>query len=367
MLEIALHHKFAANHDQPDLDLTFTAPPGLTVLYGASGSGKTSVINAVAGLLRPDRGRIAVKGVALCDTDQGIWQPAHQRGLGYVFQEARLFPHLTVRQNLKYGAWFARGCPAGPGFDQVVDMLGIGPLLDRRPGALSGGEKQRVAIGRALLARPRLLLADEPLAALDPARKAEILPYFERLRDEGVLPILYVCHAPEEVARLATTVVALDQGRVQHIGPAEEVLANPDFTPQGPRAVGALLQASIVRHHDDGLSELVVGGQPFFVPQLAQAPGHRLRLRIAAQDVILARSVPRDISALNVLSGAVEEIRPGKGPQSKGSAIIAIRTPAGRVLARITQRSLKAMGLEQGQPLHAIVKTVAIAPQDIGA
>ncbi|MDG1129166.1 MAG: molybdenum ABC transporter ATP-binding protein, partial [Paracoccaceae bacterium] len=214
-LQVSLRHQFAGF----DLDVAFEAPPGVTVLFGPSGSGKSTVINAVAGLLRPDRGRIVTDDLVLLDTDARRVLPPHKRRLGYVFQEGRLFPHLSVRQNLLFGRWFAPRDARGESLDRVVELLGLEHLLDRRPGALSGGEKQRVAIGRALLAAPRLILADEPLAALDETRKAEILPYFERLRDEVAVPILYVSHASAEVARLATTVVALRAGRVAAVGP----------------------------------------------------------------------------------------------------------------------------------------------------
>ncbi len=219
MLSVALTHTFPGF----SLDVAFEAPSGITALVGPSGAGKTSVINAVAGLLRPATGRIILDGVVLLDTAAKIMVPPHRRRVGYVFQEGRLFPHLTVRQNLLFGRWFAPSpggqVEAGPDLAQVTDLLGIGPLLARRPAALSGGEKQRVALGRALLARPRLLLLDEPLAALDEARKAELLPYIERLRDEARVPILYVSHAPAEVERLATTVVRMEGGRVVDQGP----------------------------------------------------------------------------------------------------------------------------------------------------
>jgi len=222
MLRIAVRHAF----ETFTLDVDFEAPPGITVLFGRSGSGKTTIINAVAGLLMPDAGRITVGDLTLLDTARGVRLPPHHRRLGYIFQEGRLFPHLTVRQNLKYGAWFApKGAPRED-IGRVVELLGIGHLLERRPGALSGGEKQRVSIGRAVLSAPRLILADEPLAALDDARKAEILPYFERLRDEVSVPILYVSHAASEVARLATNVVGLDAGRVIRQGSAAEVLGD---------------------------------------------------------------------------------------------------------------------------------------------
>ncbi len=356
-----------------DLEVDFDAPSGLTALFGgASGTGKTSVVNAVAGLSRPDQARIAVGDWTLCDTTRHYHLPPHKRRLGYIFQEGRLFPHLTVRQNLRYGgAWFTRQHGPGDDMGRVVEMLGIGPLLDRRPpGALSGGEKQRVAIGRALLAKPRLILADEPLAALDEARKAEILPYFERLRDEAGIPILYVSHSPPaEVARLATTVVALERGKVARMAPPPgELFSDPGFRPPaGPRAIGAVLEARIAAHHDDGLTELDAGGVSLFLPpHVAEPPhGHPVRVRIAAQDVTLSLDAPGRISALNILSGTVDEVQAG-GEGGPG-AVVALTTPAGRVLARVTRRSVAALDLRPGLACHAIVKTVSIAPGgDVG-
>lgn len=359
MLEVRLRHDFGGFA----LDVEFSAPPGVTVLFGRSGSGKTSVVNALAGLLRPDAGRIAVGGRVLLDTEAEVNMPPHRRRLGYVFQDARLFPHLSVRQNLRYGAFFApRGAPPAD-FDAVVQMLGIGPLLDRRPGALSGGERQRIAIGRALLAAPALILADEPLAALDEARKAEILPYFERLRDAVAVPILYVSHSASEVARLATTVIALDSGRVVAQGPAAQVLGDPAVTPAGVREAGALILARVVRHEDDGLSLLDAGGIALILPRVAAPPATTLRLRIAAHDVILSRTRPEGLSALNILPGSVHEVRLGDGP----GAMVSIDTDAGRILARITRRSAESLGLVPGTTVHAVVKTVAVAPADVGA
>lgn len=358
MLSVDLHHPM----DGFDLDVSFDAPQGLTVLFGRSGSGKTTVINAVAGLLRAERARVAVNGQTLADTARGIWLPPHKRRLGYVFQEGRLFPHLTVKQNLRFGQWFAPKDAPRESLDKVVEMLGIGALLTRRPASLSGGEKQRVAIGRALLASPRLILADEPLAALDEARKAEILPYFERLRDETDIPILYVSHSPAEVARLATTLVALDGGKVVRQGPAVEVLGDPMFTPDGVRSVGAVIEARVAMHHDDGLSELDAGGTSLFLPHVAQESGTLLRVRIAAQDVMLSLKEPQDVSALNILEGRVDQVRAGDGP----GAIVSLDTNAGRVLARVTRRSVNAMGLKPGLKVYAVVKTVSIAPQDVG-
>jgi len=358
-LSVKISHRF----DGFNLDVSFHAPAGVTVLFGGSGSGKTTVVNAVAGLIKPNSGRVAVDDSVLFDTDRRQWLAPHKRRLGYVFQEGRLFPHLTVRQNLLYGRWFAPKSAPREDLDHVVEMLGIGHILKRHPAMLSGGEKQRVAIGRALLASPKLILADEPLAALDHARKAEILPYFERLRDEVSVPILYVSHSAAEVARLATTVVALQDGRVVGQGPAAEVLGDPMVTPLGARAAGAMLVATVVAHHSDGLSELDAGGVRLLLPKVSHATGKRIRVRIAAQDVLLSRERPKGLSALNVLPGTVELVRSGAGP----GAIVSIDTQAGRVLARVTRRSAKALGLAKGVKCHAIIKTVAVAPEDVSA
>lgn len=357
-LSVALHHPLGAL----TLDVAFDAPPGVTVLFGRSGSGKTTVVNAVAGLLKPARGRISLGDHVLQDSDRGIWLPPHRRRLGYVFQDARLFPHLSVRQNLLYGRRFAPRRTEMEPEARVVEMLGIGPLLDRRPGALSGGERQRVALGRALLSAPQAILADEPMAALDEARKAEILPYFERLRDEVAIPILYVSHSAAEVARLATTVVVLQDGRVIRQGTTEEVLSDPSVTPLGARAAGAILSARVVAHHADGLTELDAGGARLLLPRTLHPIGTQLRLRIAAQEVIVSRARPEGLSALNILPGTVEQIRTGDGP----GALVSIRTRAGTVLARITRRSAAALALIEGADCHAVIKSVAIAPEDIG-
>lgn len=355
-LEVTLRHDFGSFR----LDLAFEAPDGLTVLFGRSGSGKSSVIKAVAGLLSPDEGRIAVGERVLLDRGARIDLPLHRRRIGYIFQEPRLFPHLSVRRNLTYGRAFAARKAPQAEVDRVVEMLGLGPLLTRRPGALSGGEQSRVSIGRALLSGPEILLADEPLAALDEARKEEILPYFERLRDAAEVPILYVSHSVQEVARLATTVIALQDGRVTRAGPAVEVFADPAFSPTGPRDAGALFAARIVAHHDDGLTEVAAGEARFHLPRTPGKPGDPLRLRIAAQDVMLAHGAPEGLSALNILPGTITAIREGAGP----GVLISLATPAGPMLASITRRSLSAMGLDVGTPCHAIIKSVAIAPRE---
>lgn len=344
------------------LSATFDAPTGITVLFGRSGAGKTAIINAVAGLSKPDTGRIRLQDKPLFDHDRSIWLPPHKRRIGYVFQEGRLFPHLTVAQNLNFGRWFAPKGEPRENPHTVIEMLGIGNLLDRRPTALSGGEKARVALGRALLSAPQMVLADEPLAALDEARKEDILPYFERLRDEVSIPVLYVSHSASEVARLATTVVALEAGQVTHVGPATEVLGDPAVTPLGPREAGALLNARFVRQHADGLTELQAGGCPLFIPSVNCTPGQTVRVRIAAHDVILSRKMPEQVSALNILKGTVLKLRDGAGP----GVLISLQTQAGTILARVTRRSAKALGLAPGAECHAMIKTVAVARGNIG-
>lgn len=357
-LSVAIRHRFPGFA----LDVAFDAPAGVTALFGRSGSGKTTVVNAVAGLLRPDAGRIVLDGEPLFDQDRRCWLPPHRRRVGYVFQEDRLFPHLDVRRNLRYGQWFS-GVQQPEEFDRVVELLGIRGLLHRRPAALSGGEKQRVSIGRALLSHPHILLMDEPLAALDEPRKAEILPYLERLRDETRMPILYVSHLVGEVARLATTVVALEAGRVVRAGPAAEVLSDPEAVPAlGVREAGSILTGRVAAHHPDGLTEIAVAAGNLFLPRVAAAPGSRLRIRVAAQDVILSRTRPEGLSALNILPGRVASLRRGEGP----GVICRVSLGDESLLARITQRSAIALDLAPGTPCFAIVKAVSVAREDVG-
>jgi molybdate transport system ATP-binding protein len=356
MLDVAVRHRLG----NFALDVAFRAPLGLTALFGRSGSGKTTVVNAVAGILRPDAGRIALGDRVLFDERLNL--PPWKRRVGYVFQDSRLFPHLTVRQNLLYGRWFApKG--DGPTLETVVDLLGIGALLARRPTLLSGGERQRVAIGRALLARPELLLMDEPLAAIDEARKAEVLPYLERIRDATTVPVLYVSHSVAEVARLATTVVLIDGGRVVGQGTAAEVLSDPgSVAALGPREMGAVIEARIAGQEADGLTRLDGTAGPILVPQVAGAVGTRVRLRVQAQDVMIALTRPEGLSAQNILPAVVREVRIGDGP----GALVQLSVGGEVILARITRRSAVVLGLAPGLACFAVLKTVAIAPGDIG-
>ncbi len=357
-LSVRLQHRLPGL----ELDVAFDAPAGVTVLFGPSGAGKTSVINAVAGLLKPDHAKIELDGSVLTDTANLRYLPPHDRRIGYIFQEARLFPHLSVRQNLLYGAWARRVQRQSSRFDDLVDLMGLGALLKRYPMHLSGGETQRVAIGRALLADPDLILADEPLASLDDARKEEILPYFERLRDDVKIPFLYVSHDAREVARLATIVVVLKDGRVQRQGTATDVLGDPAVVPVGDQAAGAVLEARVVSHHEDGLTELAAGETPIFLRRVSAPVGAVLRVRIAARDVILTTSQPTDVSTLNILKAKIAGIT----ETQDHAAIVALDTKAGRILATVTQRSVARLSLEPGQDCHALIKTVAIASGNIG-
>jgi molybdate transport system ATP-binding protein len=339
------------------LDVQFDAPAGVTAIFGKSGSGKTTLVNAIAGLTRPDAGRISVYDKVLFDQVARVNVPVAQRRVGYVFQDARLFPHLSVQRNLTYGGNHDAA--------RVIDLLGLGPLLDRRPAGLSGGERQRVALGRALMCDPQILLMDEPLAALDAPRKAEILPYVERLRDETRVPIIYVSHDVSEVARLATTIVVLDVGRVAVAGPVGQVLSRPDVVPLlGTRAAGAVIEMRVAgRLLDDDLTELQFSGGRLLMPGHLGALGQALRLRIPAQDVILSRVAPKGISALNVLPVTITDIVPGRGP---GMAV-GLRAGDDQLLARVTKRSAGRMELAVGMQIFAIIKATAVGPEDIGS
>jgi molybdate transport system ATP-binding protein len=345
-----------------DLSAAFESSGRLTALYGASGSGKTSLINIIAGLIRPDRGKVSVDGKVLSDSDAGIFVPPHRRGIGYVFQEARLFPHLTVDQNLRYGRWFTAPARRYVGHGDVVELLGIGHLLKRMPHNLSGGERQRVAIGRALLASPRLLLMDEPLASLDDARKAEILPFIERLRDEANVPIVYVSHSITEVLRLATDVIVLSAGRVVAAGPAAAVLADRALLADADKGEAGSLIELTVRSHDDefGLTELNSAQGIWRLPRIAAEAGRKLRVRVRARDVMLATQEPKGISALNVLACTIQ----GIAETSAADALVTLESGRDIILARTTRKSIHDLKLKPGKKVFALVKSVTFDPND---
>ncbi|MGM4882283.1 molybdenum ABC transporter ATP-binding protein [Rhizobium leguminosarum] len=338
------------------LDAAFTSERGVTALFGRSGSGKTSMIRIIAGLARPDEGRVVLDGEPLTETATGIFVPKHRRRFGYVFQEARLFPHLSIRANLSYGRWFAARPAHGESFDHIVDLLGIETLLERSPAKLSGGEKQRVAIGRALLSSPRLLLMDEPLAALDDARKAEILPYLQRLRDETDIPIVYVSHSIAEVARLANQVVVMRDGKVEATGPAIDILSRPSAASER-REAGALLEGTVESF--DGLhrlSTIALKSCQLHIPGAALAPGKSVRIRIPSRDVMLATARPEGLSALNILEARIEAM------SSTEDGTVEIRLDCGGdiILSRITTLSCERLDLRLGRAVFAVIKTVAL-------
>ncbi|MFQ5619883.1 MAG: molybdenum ABC transporter ATP-binding protein [Rhodospirillales bacterium] len=345
------------------LDVRFAAEGGLTALFGRSGAGKTSLINLLAGLERPERGRISVDGHVLFDADAGIDVAPERRRLGYVFQEGRLFPHMSVRGNLTYGRRLAPPAGDGQDFDHVVDLLDLRRLLERRPRNLSGGEKQRVAIGRALLANPRLLLMDEPLASVDAARKDEVLSFIERLRDEVALPIVYVSHAMDDVIRLADTMVILSDGAVVADGAVEDLMSRLDLYPHtGRYEAGAVLTVTVAGQDlTFGLTELAFGANRLVVPRLDLPGGTALRVRIRARDVSLCLTPPEGISVLNIFEGRVLEIETGAGPMAD------VRLDIGApLIARLTRRSLHEMALEPGKTVHALIKAVAVDRPSLG-
>ncbi|MDR3299373.1 MAG: molybdenum ABC transporter ATP-binding protein [Candidatus Accumulibacter sp.] len=342
------------------LDVDLRLPEtGVTALFGPSGSGKTTLLRCIAGLERAPRGFLAVAGEVWQDEDQKRFLPTHQRPLGLVFQEASLFPHLSVRQNLEYGMKRAGNTDAA-GFDAMLRLLGIGALLERASGNLSGGERQRVAIARALLTRPRLLLMDEPLAALDLKRKQEILPYLERLHDELSIPVLYVSHAPNEVARLADYLVLIDNGRAVACGPLLETLARLDLSHAFGDDLGVVVEAVIAEHEADGLTRLEFPGGKLYVSERDKPLGSRTRCRIDASDVSLALAAHGDSSILNVLSATVTAVSPLSTP---GHALVQLRLHgdgAPLLLARVTERSCHALGIAPGREVVAQIKAVAL-------
>jgi molybdate transport system ATP-binding protein len=354
-LEIRLKHQ----QGNFRLDAAFQgAESGVTALYGPSGAGKTSIVNMVAGLLKPDIGRIAVNGLCLFDSVKHIDLPPEKRRIGYVFQDGRLLPHLSVRSNLTYGM---RRTPVDRRFikfDAVVDLLGIAHLLQRRPSRLSGGEKQRVAIGRALLTSPAMLLMDEPLASLDAARKAEVLPFIMRLGREFAIPILYVSHALDEILNLATRMVMIQEGRVLADGDLDDLLSRSDLQPHFGRTETESVISTVVDDPQDafGLTRLRFGDRILKVLRIEAAKGEPVRVRIPARHVAIALEPPGQTSFQNIFPGEIREILDHGGP------FVDVRLNIGRSLwARITRQSLLELNLRPGQPVFALIKSVALS------
>ena len=351
-----------------------TAPQGFTLnvdlnlpgdqvsaLYGPSGSGKTTCLRAIAGLERATDAYLEVNGEIWQDETHGIFVPTHQRAVGYVFQDAGLFSHLTVTQNLNYGRQRVPVAQQRVPLEQVVDLLGLTNLMDRRPGTLSGGERQRVAIARALATSPKLMLMDEPLASLDTRRKAEILPYLEKLRDQMHIPIIYVSHASEEVARLADHLVLLDAGHMTESGPTNQLMTRLDLSLAHGEAASAIVHATISGHEPAyHLTLADFPGGRLSVPQQALAVGGQLRIRIQARDVSLTLTPQTGTSILNILPVAVTAIV----DDSPGQVMVRLDATGTPLLARITRKSADALGLAaalaSGHVVYAQVKGVAI-------
>ena len=355
-MNTTIHARFRLARGNFLLDLDLELPGrGITALFGHSGSGKTTCLRAMAGLERPPGGRFSIGDEVW--QDDHVFVPTHRRALGYVFQEASLFPHLSVQGNMEFG--LKRAADSAPVFAlaTVAELLGIGALLKRMPDSLSGGERQRVAIARALLAAPRLLLMDEPLAALDLKRKLEILPYLERLHDELSIPVIYVSHAPDEVARLADHLVLLEDGKVVASGPLSETLARTDLPPAFADDAGVVLETTLSAHEADNLSQLDFAGGVLHVGRRHEAPGSRLRCRIHARDVSLALERPRASSIVNILAASVTAVAATDTP---GHVLVQMRIGATPLLARITERSLRELALAPGQPVWAQIKGVAL-------
>ncbi|MES2613424.1 MAG: molybdenum ABC transporter ATP-binding protein [Pseudomonadota bacterium] len=340
-----------------DVDLTLPGR-GVTALFGPSGCGKTTCLRAIAGLVRAQPGRVVVNGEVWQDDARHIWRPTHQRALGYVFQEASLFEHLSVRGNIDYGRKRTPRERHTVALDQVVDLLGIAPLMDRRPHALSGGERQRVAMARALATGPRVLLMDEPLAALDGERKAEVLPYLERLHQALEIPVLYVSHAIDEVARLASHMVLMQGGRVLASGRTEDMLVRLDLPLAHGDAAASVVDGTVLRHdaHDHITTVQFAGGQLLLASPTERPAGEPVRLRIQARDVSLTLAEQVDTSILNILPATVVQV----SEDSPGQCMVALDVGATRLLARVTQRSALALALAPGRHVYAQVKGVAI-------
>lgn len=339
------------------LDVSLRLPgKGVSVLLGPSGCGKTSVLRALAGLERA-QGRVALNGDIWQD-EAGRFVPPHRRAIGYVFQEASLFPHLDVQANLDYGRRRVPRDQQRMGLDEAVALLGIGHLLKRQPHRLSGGERQRVAIARALLTSPRLLLMDEPLSALDPARKAEVLPYLERLNSSAGLPIVYVTHALDEAARLADHLVLMEGGRVQGSGPAVDMFARLDTPMSAWDDAAAVLPGCVEAHEPEfGLSRLRVGEQPFWVGLSTAPVGQMVKARVLARDVSVSLSAATDSSILNILPAHIDEIR----ADGAGSVTLRLHLASGAsLLARLTRRSCEQLHLQVGMAVFAQVKGAAL-------
>lgn len=350
--------KFRVDRKDFQLDVDLSLPgSGITALFGHSGSGKTTCLRAMAGLERATQGYFSLGDKVWQDESKGHFVPTHQRALGVVFQEASLFPHLSVRRNMEFGQKRASTAAGRFALPEVAELLGISALLERAPEQLSGGERQRVAIARALLTSPEILLMDEPLAALDLKRKLEILPYLERLHRELAIPIIYVSHAPDEVARLADHLVLLDAGKVVASGALNEVLSRIDLPDAFADDASVVIEAHVAAHETDDLTRLEFPGGSIFVSQRKEVLGTPLRCRIHARDVSLALKPQRESSILNSVAASVVDQAP---THTAGHVLVKLDAAGSPLLARITRRSAEKLGIRPGLQLHAQIKAVAL-------
>ncbi len=357
MSDIALRHRRGSFLLDAQFDL---ADAHITALFGPSGAGKSTILAAIAGLLRPEFGRIKIGGEILLDTEGDQFLTPVQRRIGIMFQDLRLFPHLSVDANLFYGWRRANPRPAREAAEQVVELLGLSPLLGRKPRQLSGGERSRVALGRALLMGPRALLLDEPLASLDAARKAEILPYLEKVVRESRIPMVYVSHALDEIARLADRMVVLNAGRVVAEGSLFDVTARLDLFSSGHLIPGSVMRATVMRHDEDHeLTEISIGEDLLIVPQIDRLPGAEIRIRIDAEDVLLSLHRLEAVSANNIVASVVGGIREN-GPH----ADVQLRLRDAQMVARITRRSLERLSLREGMTVFAVIKSVTVGGRE---
>ncbi|PQJ63761.1 molybdenum ABC transporter ATP-binding protein [Vibrio chagasii] len=347
-----------------DIDLELPSS-GITAIFGRSGAGKTSLINAISGLKQPDKGLISVSGTTLFDSEQGINLPTHKRNVGYVFQESRLFPHMKVSANLKYGI---KGTDKVH-FDQIVSLLSLDSLLDRYPARLSGGEKQRVAIGRALLSKPSILLMDEPLASLDLPRKREVMPFLENLSETVQIPIIYVTHSLNEILRLANHLVIIDQGKVVSSGVTEQVWASRAMQPwQSFSEQSSLFEGKLVEHHDDySLSRLTLGkSTSLWVQKVSSDIGAAVRLQVRANDVSITLEQPQGTSIRNILPVTIRSVETHQQGTNKQSVAVELELESGCYLwATITLWALDELNLKVGQNVFAQIKGVSVAQRDI--
>ncbi len=353
-----INARFKVNYGGFSLDVDLALPGrGVTALFGTSGSGKTTCLRVIAGLERASDAYLEVNGEIWQDDQRGIFLPTYKRSLGYVFQEASLFAHLDVKRNLEYGMRRISTTSRQVSLDQAVSLLDIGHLMQRKPDKLSGGERQRVAIARALATSPRILLMDEPLAALDAKRKSEIMPYLERLHDELDIPILYVSHSPDEVARLADHLVLLENGKVIASGATNDLLTRLDLDVARGDSASALVTATISAH-DPGfhLSSATFSGGQLLLPQQSATIGQQVRIRVQARDVSLSLTPQRDTSILNIVAATVTEL----SSDSAGQVMVGLDANGTRLLARITSKSCVEMDLVPGKALYAQIKGIAI-------